>query len=731
MKPKILLITPPFTQLNTPYPATAYLKGFLNTQQIDSFQCDLGIEAILEIFSKQGLSKLFELAIESKQELSMNAQRMIALKKQYISTINDVIAYLQNKKPSIAHLICNDEFLPEASRFEQVEDTESLFGVLGINDKARYLSTLYLEDISDLIIETIDPDFGFSRYAEHIGISANTFDSIYEKLNEPLGWLDKILIELLEQKITNYQPTVVGLSIPFPGNLLGGLRCGQFLKQKYPNIKVVLGGGFINTELRSLSEKRIFEFTDFITLDDGEMPIIQLISYLQSKIDSSELVRTFLIENNELVYRNNLQKQNYKQAVVGTPDYTDFQLTNFLSVIEIANPMHRLWNDGRWNKLTFAHGCYWAQCNFCDTSLDYIKRYDPNSASILCDRVEEIITQTGENGFHFVDEAAPPSLMRAFALEIIRRELNIVWWTNVRFERNFTADLCLLLKHSGCIAVSGGLEVASDRILKNINKGVDIEQVAKVTHNFTTAGIMVHAYLMYGFPTQTVQETIDSLEVVRQLFAVGIVQSAYWHKFTMTAHSPIGLNPTAFGVSALKTEISSFANNDIPHDDPTGCKHDLYAEGLRKALFNYMHGLGFEFPLADWFNLAVPKTSISPKRIEKAIQVQTTETDKSKRFVWIGNKPITREYSKTKKGKKIQMLELIIRNRKEDIVLNINLRFGLFVNDLLEKCSISNEKYPSYSEIEQPFEVAGLGDFSVFEQGQSFSRLKEVGLLLL
>lgn len=54
---------------------------------------------------------------------------------------------------------------------------------------------------------------------------------------------------------------------------------------------------------------------------------------------------------------------------------------------------------------------------------------------------------------------------------------------------------------------------------------------------------MVHAYLMYGFPTQTAQETIDSLEMVRQMFEQGIIQSGFWHQFAMTAHSPVGLDP--------------------------------------------------------------------------------------------------------------------------------------------------------------------------------------------
>ena len=250
-------------------------------------------------------------------------------------------------------------------------------------------------------------------------------------------------------------------------------------------------------------------------------------------------------------------------------------------MIQLTNPMHRLWSDGRWNKLTMAHGCYWGKCTFCDISLSYIRDYEASSAATIVDRIEELVAQTGERGFHFVDEAAPPALMKAVAFEIIRRRLVVSWWTNIRFEKSFTADLCHLLAASGCIAVSGGLEVASDRLLALIAKGVTVEQVAQVTRNFNQAGIMVHAYLMYGFPTQTEQETVDALEVVRQLFEQSVLQSAFWHRFAMTAHSPVGLAPAEFAVHN-HTGVGAFANNDLVHTDPTGADHDLYGEGLKE-----------------------------------------------------------------------------------------------------------------------------------------------------
>jgi len=435
---------------------------------------------------------------------------------------------------------------------------------MGTQDKAKHLATLYLEDISDFIVECVDENFGFSRYAERLGRSANSFDELYGALQQELTYIDQISLSILKERIETIQPTLFLISVPFPGNLYSAFRSAQWVKKHYPNIKIAMGGGFPNTELRSLSDARVFEFFDYITLDDGEVPIELLSSPCPSEGGETRTYkRTFLLEDGKVVYKNNSTQPDYKQSQVGTPDYSDLLLDKYISVIEIVNPMHRLWSDGRWNKLTMAHGCYWGKCTFCDISLDYIKVYEPVAARLLCDRMEEMIAQTGETGFHYVDEAAPPALMRALALEILRRKLAVTWWTNIRFEKSFTQDLCLLLKASGCIAVSGGLEVASDRLLKLIDKGVTVEQVAKVTRNFTEAGVMVHAYLMYGYPTQTVQETVDSLEMVRQLFEAGVLQSGFWHQFAMTAHSPVGMFPEQFGAVKETEAIGTFANNDI------------------------------------------------------------------------------------------------------------------------------------------------------------------------
>jgi len=605
---------------------------------------------------------------------------------------------------------------------------------MGIQDQAKHLATLYLEDLSDFIVECIDENFGFSRYAERLGQSANNFNELYENLQNENTVIDDITLKILDEKLKVIQPKLVCFSVPFPGNLYSAFRCAQFIKKYHPEIKIGMGGGFPNTELRSVTDVRVFDFFDFITLDDGELPVELLLSNVlnpnPSNPDFKLFKRTFLKENGKVVYNNLSVKNDYKQAYVGTPDYADLLLSAYISVIEIANPMHSLWSDGRWNKLTMAHGCYWGKCTFCDISLDYIKIYEPIAAKLLVDRIEEIMAQTGEKGFHFVDEAAPPALMRALAIEIIRRKITVTWWTNIRFEKSFTKDLCVLLKASGCIAVSGGLEVASDRLLELIKKGVTLEQVAQVTNNFTNAGIMVHAYLMYGFPTQTVQEMVDSLEMVRQLFELGTIKSGFWHQFALTTHSPIGLNPTEYGIFPDYKEIT-FANNDIQFKDKTQIDHGKFSFGLKKSIFNFMHGVGFDLPLQDWFEFKIPKTGIKPNFMRECVESETYFMVKpTAKIIWLGRTPLVLEQTKSKKGKSKQLLQLTFHDKSDSVQVQMEKETGEWFLQILERLSVYNNESLTFGQLKTDFETQ-FGDFELFWYSKPINNLRAHGLLVL
>lgn len=628
---KILSLIPPMTQLNTPYPSTAYLTGFLRSRGFDAVQEDLALALVLGFFTPQGLLEIKDQALKVPEEnRSASVNFFLDYFADYQSTITLAIAFLQGRDSTLAHRINSRTLLPEGPRFasldayDEEEGGDSLFwafGALGSQDRARHLSTLYLNDLSDVLRDAVDERFGFVRYAESLAGSQPTFTPLADALAASPTLMDLHLQDLTKSSIEKHQPGLVLLSVPFPGAMYAALRIAQTIKQHYPKIKIALGGGYVNTELRELTDARIFDFVDFITLDSGERPLLALLEHLNGKRSAERLVRTFIrTASNEVRYIN-WQEPDIPFEDVGTATWDGLPLNSYLSLLDMLNPMHRLWSDGRWNKLTVAHGCYWKKCSFCDVSLDYISRYETASASLLVDRIEAIVAETGQTGFHFVDEAAPPKILKALAEELIRRRVVISWWGNIRFEKTFTPELCELLAQSGCIAMSGGLEVASDRLLDLMKKGVSVEQVAKVTKGFSDAGILVHAYLMYGFPTQTVQETVDSLEYVRQLFENGCIQSGFFHRFTCTVHSPVGLDPAAYGIELIPLPPISFAKNDVAFIDPTGVDHDLLGVGLKKAIYNFMHGVGFEEDAHKWFDIrGIPKASVGRNNIAKALK---------------------------------------------------------------------------------------------------------------
>jgi len=620
------------TQLNTPYPATAYLTGFLRANgpaDLVVAQADAALELFLRVFSKAGIQRVLDelraRAAETDEQPPPSIAHFLAEGPRYVATVDAAVRFLQGRDPGFALRIAARDVLPEGPRFAAIDhgpgarDEDPLawaFGVLGTHDRAKHLASLYIDDLADVIRDGIAPEFELARYAERLAASAPTFDALEEALDGESTLVDDILDELAADLYEQHRPDIVGLTVPFPGNVYSALRIARVMKAR--GAKAILGGGYVNTELRELRDPRVFDYVDFITLDAGEAPLLSVLDHLRDA--DKPLFRTYVRKADTVVLETD-GRHDVPFVEAGTPTYQGLPLDRYVSLVEMLNPMNRLWSDGRWNKLTIAHGCYWKQCTFCDVTLDYIARYERAPADLLVDRIEAIVAETGQTGFHFVDEAAPPAALEALAKRLIERDVVITWWGNIRFEKAFTPELCKLLARSGCVAVSGGLEVASDRLLSLMKKGVTVEQVARVTRAFADAGVMVHAYLMYGFPTETAQDTVDALERVRQLFAEGCVHSAFWHRFAATAHSPIGQQPQLFGITLRKPPAISFAKNDVAFDDPTGTDHDFFADGLRKAVYNYMHGLGLDADPRSWFPRRgrVPRATVPPDLVRNAL----------------------------------------------------------------------------------------------------------------
>lgn len=645
----IVLVIPPFTQVNTTYPSVTQLSGFLNQQGFNSVSVDLSLNVFLKIYSRIGLSEIYE-SIKNLNTEDAELKIIIDSFYKYIEIIDLVIEFLQGKNDATANILVKPGYIPILRNYSGEKADFKSFGNMGITDRAKFYASLMISDIYYAINKGITNDFGLSRYAEKIALSPKSFDLIYTKLKNKPNIIERIILNETEEIINKYKPQLFCFSIPFPGNLFSALLSSKFIKENYPKIKILFGGGYVNTELRKLNDVRFFEYVDYLTYDDGEMPLLNIINNLQNYNKNSKWVRTLLLDNGELKYYDNADIKNIEFKNLNTPCYNGIDVDKYVSVLEMLNPMSRLWTDGYWNKLAIAHGCYWKKCTFCDITLDYIKTYSPTDTKVFVNTIKQIIKETGKNTFHFTDEAAPPSKLKEIAIELIKEKVNICWWGNIRFDKAFTKDLCKLLSLSGCIAVSGGIEIAEPRLLKLIEKGVTLEQAVQVTKNFRDAGILVHAYLMYGFPSQTALETINSLEYVRQFMKSGLINSAYWHRFSLTAHSPIAQNPEKYGVKILSSLNNSFANNDLEFEDLSGINHSVFTEGLNKAIYNYMHNNGFNLNLKTWFSEYVPKPTVKPDFVESILNLQVEENinNDNKIVIWNAGLPKIKSAAKGK-----------------------------------------------------------------------------------
>lgn len=630
---RVLLLVTPFASPSYAYPAPGYLARYLRQQGIDVMQADLNLELMLKIFSRSGLERIFAEAECTVMPLSEEARGVLAQRERYLATIDSVMRFLQGRDPSLAYRLCHPKFLPRAETFDRDGTFDWHHGTpntLIVQDRAKFVATLYLYDIASLIREALFPYFQITlvdRLYDSFVHWCTSFDTMHFELERPPTVIDRMLHEVLDAHLEAFAPDLVGVSVPFARNLYWALRIARHARERRPGIKVAAGGGLVNTSMRESADPRLFKYIDYLTLDDGERPLLCIVEQLEGWRDVSQLKRTFVLDaRGQLQYIDGSSDTDANHEDSGAPDYRDYQVKNYFSTLETTNINQRLHSDGWWNKMTMAHGCYWRKCAFCDVHLSYIKDYEIAPAKNLVDKAEQCIAQTGHSGFHFVDEAMPPKVMRDFAAEVVRRGLHISWYGMVRFDKAFTAELCELLAAGGLVNVMGGLEVASDRLLKMMKKGTSVEQVTRVCKNFQDAGIRVHAFIMYGFPTQTEQETVDALDVVRQLFKNGLLTSATWSRFGVTPHSPAGREPEAYGITLDPLPPNTFLQQMLSHQDPTGADHSKFTAGLTNALSFYGVGKYFDVPAEHWFEFPVPAVSIDRDFVAKLIAAPPAES---------------------------------------------------------------------------------------------------------
>ncbi len=626
---RIALVVPPTVNLNTPYAAVPRLAGWLRHLGHHVVPVDLSLELFLKLFSRNGLTRMF--AAIDPSTLNADNALIYSNRERYIRIIDDAVAVLQLRDMSATTQIVRGGLLPLGPRGISAGARP---GVWGNTDFARFRVSVMLLELMDFFKSTISTHFGLSDYAAQMSELVVSFDPIAAELERTPNPYVEMLNELCAERFSD-DLDLVAITCPFPGNLLGSMLVGKWLGVHRPTVKRALGGGYPSTALRELSDPRVFDYTDYVVIDDGELPLHQICARLQGRDES--LHDTFLREPSGRVTfcRSTITPPKFSEYPA--PSYAGLALDRYVHMVYLSSPVQRA-NDGPWLKLTAAHGCYWKQCTFCDIHLPYIADYDPMPASRLADQMDALHEETGLSGFHFTDEAAPPALLVNLSLELLRRGRNYHWWGNIRYDSAFEPDRCKLLAAAGMILVTGGIETASDPVLEKIQKGVTVAQLVKVLQALTEGGIATHAYLIYGYPGETVQDTINGLEVIRQLMKARILDNGVYHQLSVTAHAPLGRKPELFGVRLREQPFRGFAKNYLPFDYLDGVKRPrAMHEALSVALDNFRRQLFLDAPIVEWFpNLVVPEPSIEPDFVVKTMQQPHPGAKQRDRLCWLG-----------------------------------------------------------------------------------------------
>ncbi len=685
---KVITITPPVVQFNTPYPSGAYLTSFFKTQNYDAAWFDLNIRLFYEIFSRNGLKRLFKLSEKNALKLAdeadnkgddntaFNLRRYITQKENWIEWIDFITAVLCGKESrEKEHQFLYSPFAPRGSRMENYLSNLAENGREPTVDDVRFLCTFALADLSDYITVAFDKQFSLVRYAEALAVDTRSFADFEAQIDSPVmeHFYKPVLEKLFQEKSADFQAaterenrTLVCISVPFAGTFLPALYTARYVKQKFGSKAFVcIGGGYVNTELREARDPALAKYIDAISYDRGYGSYRALLSAIAVAGESSAeteikvlyKMRLFTPQSDGSVkitepLWQDIDFEKYENEITAKiiPDYSDIDFSIYPRMCDDANAMHRIWTDGSWIKAYLAHGCYWHRCAFCDTTLDYVCGYKPTDIEPLYNGLLKTAREKGVYGIHFVDEALPPVALKKFALLNARAGNPLYFWGNVRFEKTFTKDLAAFLSYCGLGGVSAGIESATGTGLESINKGTDIASITRACCAFKEAGILVHAYMIFGFWNDTPQTIIDSMETLRQFFEAGLLDSAFWHKFVLTRNSTVYNQWQKEGKLDLvsrEDSSSAFARNNLHFKGEE--KFNRFGAPLELALNSWMHGDRLDQHVTKWFDFQVPKPGVSRDFINTQIQKYEQKNHERTNLIndktlqnlwWLGGTPV-------------------------------------------------------------------------------------------
>lgn len=460
----IYLYTLPGVAFNAPNISVPLIKGYLAQNNISSNQIDLSIEFFKKCVNSNYISK----------KLKQNYMLLNKNNKQIIKNIDKTISILKTNKINSKKIIDANE------------------------DLLKYLN-IYSNCFN----------INWTRKGLDFKIKINTIDDVLElafKTNNDI--FDSVLIPLKEE-----QQNIHYLSIQFPFQLPYAIRFAKKIKNNNPKSKIIFGGDYITHIIKNSDElMNKCDCIDGIIFFGEHKHLIELIDYFVNK-HNIDIPNTIIRKNNKIIKNKIINCEKYKKDLY-VPSFDDLNLEDYISNLKLI-------------PLTLNYGCYHSKCNFCSRYFYYkgYAKYDLDKIFML---IKKMYQEQSIEAIYFVDECVPPEILIKVAKFLLENNIKIKWMVETRIDSNLLdVETAELLYKSGCREISFGIESYNKKILKDMNKQIDLMVAKKVMKNFYEAGISVSATFMIGYPTENIFNIIRTLKFIRNFkyidtFGLGI-----------------------------------------------------------------------------------------------------------------------------------------------------------------------------------------------------------------
>ncbi len=554
----IYLVFPSSWHPSQPYLSLPSLKAFLAKHDIhDVVQRDLAIELLDDLCTWEKTKSLYERIIRELNELRMNPRRNKFEQEKY------------------AKLLEAEEIIPSLK--DQIDAAkQSLRNKEDFYDLERYMESLKIIDVwLDNILAPYFPS-QLTVIGSQMRFTPYSSEEIVDSFNHPQ---ENYFYDLYERwylpSILEKDIDILGISITSVEQIIPGLTLAHLVKKHRKDIHITVGGS-VFTKLVDRLEKNgspIFKFVDSFIVHEGETPLLRLVQELRGGKDLTKVPNLVYEVEGKVQVNRPFAKEELN--ALPTPDFDGLPLDLYLSPERVLPIMG-------------SRGCYWERCAFCSIPFDHMDFHVRYAENVVND-VKKLKEKYNCNYFFFTDEALPINFMKTFAGKIVEQELNIQWTGELKFEKSLLKENRMeLLYRSGCRKLIFGLESYNQRVLDSMKKGVELEVVDKTTEECLRIGIAMHFYLICGFPTETREEVMDSVNFVldnqKLLDSPGF--SCIASQFDLEKGTPLEKNPAEWGITKIYTPPDQDLSLGYSYEGTVGMTADqateLYQEIVEK-----------------------------------------------------------------------------------------------------------------------------------------------------